>query len=70
MFNLTTQQLASIQEFLALEENKNNYPDHGTIGGELTYQFTPTGIGTVITIIYCKGTKMEAKLDLTDYDLW
>lgn len=35
-------------------------------GGELTYHFTPTGIGVVVVVEHFSG----AKLDLTDYGSW
>jgi len=41
------------------------YPYEGASGGGLTYEFTPTSLGLVTTARYG-----EAKLDLTDYDLW
>lgn len=37
----------------------------GAIGGQFTYEITPTGLGYVIKI-----TDGEETLDLTDYDLW
>jgi len=38
----------------------------GAIGGALTYEFTPTGLGT-ITVIRCACSE---KLDLTNTDEW
>jgi len=42
-------------------------PYYGAIGGELTYSFTPTGLG-VVEVVTHGGTK--EKLDVTDYDCW
>jgi hypothetical protein len=42
-------------------------PYYGACGGALTYSFTPTSIGTVLTVTH--GVTKE-KLDLTDYDSW
>ena len=41
------------------------YPNEGAIGGGLTYSFTPTGLGTILTCRY-----FSHKIDLTDYDSW
>lgn len=40
----------------------------GSIGARFTYSFTPTSIGTVITV----SDAMEQKdtIDITDYDGW
>ena len=38
----------------------------GCIGGRLSYEFTPTGLGIVTTAKCACGYE----LDLTDYDLW
>lgn len=43
----------------------DGYPYQGTIGGGLTYSFTPTSIGVIESVTYG-----EYKLDLTDYDSW
>lgn len=42
------------------------YQDSGTIGERLTYEFTPTGIGTIIKIKCACGEE----IDLTDYENW
>lgn len=38
----------------------------GAIGGRLTYQFTPTGLGCVVKIICGCGEE----IDVTDYGYW
>lgn len=38
----------------------------GSVGGAYTFCFTPTGIGTIVTVKCADGTE----LDLTDYDLF
>ena len=45
-------------------------PYLGAIGGGLTYEFTPTSLGTVTNVYFCRGTVFESKIDLTDYDEW
>jgi hypothetical protein len=45
-------------------------PYFGAIGGSLTWTRTATSLGTVVTVIFCKGTKWEAEIDLTDYSEW
>ena len=39
----------------------------GCTGGNLTYSFTPTSLGTVVKV---KEALTGEELDLTDYDLW
>lgn len=50
------------------------YPYEGAIGGGLSYEFTPTSIGTIEAATYphfAAGTPgNKFRLDLTDYDLW
>jgi hypothetical protein len=38
----------------------------GAIGGRVSFHFTPTGIGTVVTVTCACG----AKEDLTNYEHW
>ena len=40
--------------------------NEGAIGGRNTYQFTPTGLGTVFKVLCACGKE----IDLTDYNLW
>ena len=42
-------------------------PYGGAIGGALTYEFTPTGLG-VVTKVRFSG--YDEVLDLTEYDSW
>ncbi len=42
-------------------------PYYGAIGGGLTYQFTPTGLGTVLKVTEALTGET---LDVTDYDSW
>jgi len=46
---------------------KMGYPYCGTIGGELTYEFTPNSIGESLVV---KNEMTGEQLDVTDYDLW
>jgi hypothetical protein len=43
------------------------YPYGGAIGGSLTYSFTNTSLGTVVTV---KDGFTGETLDVTDYDMW
>lgn len=43
-----------------------NKKSEGTIGGRLTYSFTPTGLG-VVTIVCCACGN---KINLTDFNSW
>lgn len=61
---------SEFEKWHSTDENGITYPYFGTIGGELTYQFTGTSLGTVTKVFFCKGTNYEAELDLTDYNSW
>jgi len=39
---------------------------HGAIGGAITFEFTPTGLGIVESVKCACG----AEKNLTDYDMW
>jgi hypothetical protein len=59
------------------EETGVTYPYGGAIGGGLTYEFSPTSIGTAFWVKYPKpqGKKKNSpqeyfRLDLSDYDSW
>lgn len=50
-----------------IELNEGGEPYYGASGGELTFEITPTSIGTAIRVRH-NWTKKE--LDLSDYDKW
>ncbi len=66
MFKLSLKQSNKVVDFIKAQKKINS----GAIGGEITYEFTPTTVGTVIIVTYCKGTDVEAVVDVTDYDEW
>lgn len=68
MFTLTHDQAVQVNGWL--EECHKKSPNLGATGGAVTYEFTPTGLGTVVRVIFCHGTPMQEVLDLTDYDSW
>lgn len=43
------------------------YPYTGAIGGEITYSFTPTSLGSIVRV---RHVQTGAELDVTDYDSW
>lgn len=43
------------------------FPYSGTIGGSLTYSFSPTSIGDVVVV---KDSHTGEEIDLTEYDMW
>jgi len=47
------------------ENGKIKYPYFGAIGGDLTYKFSPTSLGTVLVVESC-----GQELNLTDYSSW
>lgn len=42
-------------------------PYYGASGGSLSYTFTPTSLGTIVTV---KHAGTDAELDVTDYENW
>jgi len=70
-FSYTDEELDQIHEWVknhkcTLEEDPNfpGYKKVGAIGGEITYSFTPTGLGMISKVKCTCG----AELDLTNYD--
>ena len=49
---------------------KQLIPFLGASGGSVTYEFTPTSIGTITKVVWCAGMPFEDTIDLTDYDFW
>jgi hypothetical protein len=47
------------------DEDGQEYPYTGAIGGGLTYSFTNTSLGVII-----KASYGDKELDLTEYDYW
>jgi hypothetical protein len=60
-FELTEEQEKTLNEWKSTQE----FPP-ATIGGAYTYEFTPTGLGTII-VVKCVN---KNTIDLTDYDNW
>ena len=56
----------SAADFSLLTQD-GKYPYSGAIGGDLTYSFTNTSLGTIITVT---DKFTDEKLDVTDYDMW
>ena len=56
----------SAADFSLLTQD-GKYPYSGAIGGDLTYSFTNTSLGTIITVT---DKFTGEKLDVTDYDMW
>jgi hypothetical protein len=72
MFDLTEEQCKKVAEWVAEIDppREDGMPKHGAIGGALTYQFTPTSVGTVTKAVFLIGTDHEQSLDLSDYTDW
>ncbi|MFA5174704.1 MAG: hypothetical protein WC438_05980 [Candidatus Pacearchaeota archaeon] len=62
-FNLDMKQFKKLQEWK--KKQKKDYA--GAIGGEYTYSFTQTGLGTVVVV---KNNIFNKEIDLTDYEGW
>ena len=56
----------SAADFSLLTQD-GKYPYSGAIGGDLTYSFTNTSLGTVVTV---KDGFTGEELNVTDYDMW
>jgi hypothetical protein len=52
-------------QFIFEDRKGRSIPYFGAIGGEVTFCFSPTGIGTIM-IAKCAGKEF----DLTDYESW
>lgn len=76
MFTLSSMELAQIAKWSKEQDDivvarqqsligTGNRPDYGAIGGELTYMFTPTSLGTIVKVVHAVT---KAELYLTDYD--
>lgn len=77
-FTLTVEQLRKISDWMQAENREAlrlqqktdpslNYPYTGAIGGNLTYHFTPTNLGTVVKVEHGLTGRI---LDVTDYNYW
>ena len=69
MFSLSETEKRRLQAWLDGHDTKCKLAarsSQGAIGGRLTYEFTPTGIGTIASISFACGEE----IDVTDYDNW
>lgn len=67
MFELDATQRVKLAEWVKVQKPLEGY---GAIGGALTYEFTPTSLGTVTKVYYLKGHPNETSIDITDYEDW
>jgi len=73
MFHLDEGQLKKIsaweaeQDAIFAKKQGRDEPYYGAIGGSITYSFTPTSLGVVVTV---KHGATEAELDVSNYDEW
>lgn len=73
-FSLDKDELKNLSEELTEHNKTCKFYDDGTgvesktgaIGGRLTYEFTPTGLGVIAKVVCACGHNM----DITDYDSW
>lgn len=64
-FEINNKELEKLNKWL---KTKDIYKYSGTSGGRFTYSFTPTSIGTVITV--SDAMEQKDKIDITDYENW
>lgn len=55
-----------LREFVGEDDQGRKIPYSGAIGGGLTFEFSPTSMGTVVKVKHYSGPE----LDLTDYESW
>lgn len=73
-FSISKQQLQKFSHWISDHNKTCKYYDDGTkstppmgaIGGQITYTFTPTGLGNIITARCHCGSE----IDLTEYNKW
>lgn len=68
-FDISGKELLDIQAWLAVhdaEAHEGKRPYAGAIGGALTYEFTPNGVGTTIVVRCLCGETFNA----TDFEDW
>ncbi len=65
-FELTEEEEIKYQIWLKEHNKTCSVKEIGAIGGRMTFQFIPTGLG-VISQVVCA---CEEKIDLTDYERW
>lgn len=63
MFNLDAEEQAKVEAFVAETRSENT----GCSGGQYTYSFTPTTLGTITKITDNVSGRVK---DLTNYDHW
>jgi len=64
-FELTDEQAAQIDEWRREHECPYKY-HQGAIGGRITYEFTPTGLGVAASAKCACGSE----INVTNYDEW
>lgn len=65
-FELSDKEIKRANKFIKKQEKK--YPTIPTaMGGRFNYIFTPTGIGTGVSI---RDAQENIEKNITDYDLW
>ena len=62
-FSLDDKQIAKFEAWRAEMWRRKDNP--GAIGGQFTFKFIPTSIGTVVKVVYVHTSE---ELDLTNYD--
>ena len=68
-FTLSLEDIRKVNHWYntVVEPKIGSDPYYGAIGGGVTYHFTQTSVGVIITVTEVLSGE---KLDLTDYDNW
>lgn len=65
-FKLTHEEEEKLNKWNDIHKEVCTITDEGAIGGRITFEFTPTGLGDVVKVRCACG----AKIDLTEYEKW
>lgn len=67
VFKIDDADCATITKFMRKQDKLTKKRYKGAAGGEYTYTFTPTGIGTAVRVI---NTVTGDVLDISHYEEW
>jgi hypothetical protein len=66
-FTISGNELTKLQAWKKKQDAKTRKVYKGAIGGEYTFSFSPTGIGTAIHV---ENSITKEVIDITDYEHW
>ncbi len=66
-FTISGKELSKLVAWKKKQDAKTRRAYKGAIGGEYTFSFSPTGIGTAVRV---ENSITKEVIDVTDYDSW